>query len=266
MSKYIYHYTSLESFLLIATQLTLRLSNAKFMNDGNELEYGKQLFLKMLSDRKDLTPQDINQVASLFSENLAKGPETYAFCMTSLRDAFTQWKLYGDDGRGVAIGFDRGILEQIDDSSVGDVSYCATNQTERLKHHVAAIKTKSPIDLWLTIQGHIEPLIATFKQEEFATETETRMLSRVVDIDALDFAEEGCTTTIEAYPDKVHYFSRRGMIVPFIKKVIPRNSIREVIVGPRASVDHNIASFKAWIRSKAFADVPVFASTIKYQA
>ena len=266
MSKYIYHYTSLESFLKIAEHLTIRLSNAKFMNDGNELEYGKQLFLKLLSEREDLVPKDITQVQSLFSENLVEGPETYAFCLTSLRDAFTQWRLYGDDGRGVAIGFDREILKQIDDSAVNDVSYCATNQAERLKHHVDRINAKSLTDMWLMIQGHIEPMIATFKQAEFATETETRVLSRVVDIDAIDMTREGGSTTCEAYHDQVNYFPRGGMIVPYIEKVIPRESIQEIVIGPRACVGHNIAAFKAWMRSKGFADFPVIASKIRYQA
>lgn len=93
-STKLYHYCSMDSMHKILESNVLRAGNYKFMNDKGEGTYLSKFLSKVAEfDDNDFT---------LFDRYLAN---VFITSFSEKFDDLYQWKLYGDDGSGVAIGF-----------------------------------------------------------------------------------------------------------------------------------------------------------------
>ena len=97
--KIVYHYCSLDSFLQIITHKTIRLSSMRHMNDPNELKWGFNKYLLTY----DLTDEEKKEYEDKFQE---LSYNIHMACFSEQKDLLSQWRAYGDQGKGVAIGFD----------------------------------------------------------------------------------------------------------------------------------------------------------------
>lgn len=99
----LYHYTTIDSFNAIVSTKTLWASDCRYLNDRLELERAIELFLNEFSNgEKNALTQ------AFFYHRL-----THCHCIFSLSRSprvLSQWRAYGEDGRGVAIGFNRKFL------------------------------------------------------------------------------------------------------------------------------------------------------------
>jgi hypothetical protein len=120
-SGQVFHYTSL-STLEAATSgepagpsvfKCLRASSVAFMNDSEEYKYGHNLIASelkvMLDSATGLLKKVLVEIEQLTN---AMQPYVYCVCFSLLDDDLSQWRGYGDMGRGCTIGVDRAILEQ----------------------------------------------------------------------------------------------------------------------------------------------------------
>ncbi|MCB0703264.1 MAG: DUF2971 domain-containing protein [Ignavibacteriae bacterium] len=85
-----YHYTSIEAMISIVCNESLRLSAITSMNDRNEAIFSD----KLLGKTEKLTKTKIKAYNRRF-----------VMCFNKTADHFNQWRLYGNNGKGVAIGF-----------------------------------------------------------------------------------------------------------------------------------------------------------------
>ena len=124
-SNIIYHYCSLSTFLTIIKNKTLRLSNIIKSNDYLERSYLvsccedaiNDYFQKHFSDPdhpntkeiKDLVHKHLVAAVDELNQTALIG---HVLCFSRKGDLLSQWRGYGDDGKGVAIGFDRTVLER----------------------------------------------------------------------------------------------------------------------------------------------------------
>ncbi len=123
----LYHYCSIDTFMKIIENKTIRLSNIFKMNDYSEVmhvldflsyilveEYGNKPFIfpfpyKGIDNKNafDLIVSDIkksiNEVRFL----------SYIACFSEPEEALGQWNRYGNDGKGVAICYDGKMLYKI---------------------------------------------------------------------------------------------------------------------------------------------------------
>jgi hypothetical protein len=105
----LYHYCSLDTFLKIIENGSVRLSDLSQSNDAQEGRYVIKLLdghfdqmslpNKLIGILKDFFAQAINHIGAL------------GFCLSENGDLLSQWRGYGDDGRGVALGFNSFALE-----------------------------------------------------------------------------------------------------------------------------------------------------------
>lgn len=127
----VFHYCSVETFFSIITNKTLRLSDVVKSNDNMEVMWVKRHLLNMIKNGETFSYDEFTpEIKSVVSEDIyqAKIKEkieaffdrkeitskffTICFSGSKSEDMLSQWRGYGDDGRGVAIGFDKCILEK----------------------------------------------------------------------------------------------------------------------------------------------------------
>lgn len=121
----LFHYTSSDRFIKMLEKGNLRASNLWFMNDGSELTYAEQLLEGLIShyghrSGAEAVQEAFQKVTERLNPLREDLYDAYAFCVSEVDNDLSQWRAYGDDGRGVAVGFDPDALKN--QARVGDDS------------------------------------------------------------------------------------------------------------------------------------------------
>lgn len=129
-SKLGYHYTSVDILFKILEgisddEFTLHASSVFAMNDPSEFEYGLNHILNIVLPRLEVELQVENpnyQLSKLLDKDYVYNREAikmellkrisksndlpFVISYSKKRDYLSQWKSYGDDGKGIALGLD----------------------------------------------------------------------------------------------------------------------------------------------------------------
>ncbi len=129
-SECVYHYCSIETFKVIIEKKTIRFSNVFKMNDYSEVTHVLNHLNECLRDeyknRKENEgsfqccyrgmegEEALDKIVEDIKTDISKNRfQTYIACFSTEEDDLCQWRAYGDDGSGVAIGFDKKYLEHL---------------------------------------------------------------------------------------------------------------------------------------------------------
>ena len=108
------HYTNDAGFFGILNSGEIRCSDTSYLNDPSEIQYGIDIFYKLAEDPS--CPDDVrtlvNQMKSFIDEAAVQYNTSY-FCssFSSKENDLSQWRAYGDNGRGLCLVFDGPKLE-----------------------------------------------------------------------------------------------------------------------------------------------------------
>ena len=126
----LYHYCSVDTMLKIIQNSCIWLSDANKMNDKEELRYFacqmNELVSKLLDKhQREFDSNLINEtrkilnkhISSIFSGSayIVRNSRHYICCFSENGDLLSQWRAYGNDGKGVAIGFNARLLAKFSD-------------------------------------------------------------------------------------------------------------------------------------------------------
>jgi hypothetical protein len=105
------HYCSLDAFYSIMSTGRLRFSSARSTNDPSELSFGQNCVEEFLRDMSPtVRPAEKEWLKPVIEQR--QEFRAFVFCMSEAVDdeadvgELSQWRLYGSDGRGVALLFD----------------------------------------------------------------------------------------------------------------------------------------------------------------
>lgn len=123
----IYHYCSLETFVQIIKNKTIRLSDLDKTNDYMEKRWGMELLQEALKGEledncisMDLQEnywysEDAHNHIEQLNHDIERylKHQTLIACFSLESDQLGQWRAYGQDGEGIAIGFDYSYLKHL---------------------------------------------------------------------------------------------------------------------------------------------------------
>lgn len=139
----VYHYCNINTFNSIISNQSLRLSDITKSNDQLEMTWAidiiKNAFEKKYGEfknkiemetegilkkeieeisQKEKYMEHINEKISLFFEKNELKNKFFVICFSGENsgDLLSQWRGYGDDGRGISIGFNESMLKRIGDT------------------------------------------------------------------------------------------------------------------------------------------------------
>ena len=285
--KPLFHYTSVEGFLGIASSKTIWATNILYLNDASELNYSKELLRNELFEiRKKGFNINSNLETSvdhiffeIVEENIDKliPSQNFGFFVCSFseeKDLLSQWRGYCPEGIGFSLGFSKKLLTLCAEQSKFASKPCLYDeeaQTQSIRDLIkktsdrfrTEIKNSSQIwNAWDT-KGKILAadfmlefiaLAPTFKHHKFCEEKEWRIVASL---------------KMNHMNELIKFRSGRSMIIPYIEIYLPIKdgnlSIDEIVVGP--TTDHllSMASVEMLLRGKKIEYNELSYSTIPYR-
>jgi hypothetical protein len=240
---------------------SLWATSAFHLNDSREFTHGKEILSAALS----ALPRDALQKTMVGAIRRSDGLDVYCCCFTAVDDDLSQWRGYGDNGRGVCLEFDLAELT----GGIYGLGYWVIYGSRDDDGDKVAVARELVYYLHATIMGmlpdgakgivvdevreqltEIWPTLAlAFKHFAFSAEREFRIVYS------------------EAIGPTIPRSFRSGPLVPFVKlgmldgKLLPLKSIR---LGPAVSSDLDVRSLEFALGKLGLGAITVKRSDIPY--
>lgn len=254
----IYHYTSFDVFKSIfenvdETNKTLSFlaSNCAFMNDPTEIKEGIHFTIEMLNDFGGARWKRMNEVIGVtvdrvydtmlrMSTKVASGVP-YAISFSKNKDNINMWKMYGDSGRGISLGFNKDMLQEIEGRLSGCIYKKGIELIDDETRRRFVDKIEEILDQTPTAQSEmgqarrnfirfvdkISKLCSSIKNEAYKYEKELRLVK---------------------FEKKALFRVVNGHLIPYTQINIPIESLESIVLGPDCD-PRNEQAIKLFLRS-----------------
>ena len=284
-NRKLYHYTDLNGLLGIVQSNGLWLSEAKYLNDKEELINGKKLTIDLINYLlknkskyaifREVLMGVINKLeTNTFSNNYV--------CSFSLKeDDLDQWRAYGDRGSGICIEFTRDKEKYSLFETFNFMRFCNVIYNDEIKYKIlhSCIFTYyyyflhdkrygNKIDTEDYINSITLNLIRNylvFKNKSFESEQEVRLVYEDDPLEKKDFKNK-------------YFRNSNGILVPYIKindalihkdgkniADIEKLPISKVIVGPTTNQEITYQSIQEFLDFNGYQKNIVKKSNIPYR-
>lgn len=279
----LYHYSTLDAIMSIFKYKQLWLTKSEYLNDISEIKYSKTI-AKKVRDQAKVKYQDDELFMKLLEDNnddiFDKGIDAYILSMSMNADSLPLWSNYSNND-GYCIGLDRifiSVLNRLTDSAFqnihGFVVYDPNEQEKILSEEIS-----NAFDIWKEhgdgkhgndlnyLWNHI---IRTFyiyslffKDPSFSSEEEYRV---VVLMNKKRQYGGHFINSKEVSSEHIHFRSKNGAIVPFIKIPIAKDDenipVKSVSIGPRNNLDISAAGLRYYLDHNGYENCEIKKSII----
>lgn len=270
----LYHYTSLEVIKCIFEDytpenpyLTFGATNCAYMNDPREISEGIDLIkdaieniscpilkdrAKVILDCENL--KDMMLIGSAISSNLGVA---YAISFTRNCDNINMWRMYGNEGRGVVLGFDSNQIK----SENCDLSDCIYNCE---KDYDSIVNT---------LQEGMELFFSKLGQSLF--DISQRDYDLVRSLEAIGVIAARIKNGIYSYEKETRLITNcktskfrviNDILTPFTIIKLPLDSLKSIAIGPDCD-KRNINTLRLFFMSKGLRHLAdnIIESEIPYR-
>lgn len=226
----LHHFTSLETAYRIIIDDNIRLSHAEYSNDQMEMGEAKDIIRSELSSRS--SNPFFSQVLADY-ERLAPTLDAYIFCMATgnpavdpPQDILSQWRAYGQDGRGVCLTLDASKLGRLVSNTPGLRINPVIYQRATQVRFVGDILDRGLLKQADQVPNALEATIAALvfatplmKAPSFEEEREWRLIFMPPQIDLRP---------------QLGFYARRDFLAPYLDLTQLWNQLREAMISEAA--------------------------------
>jgi Protein of unknown function (DUF2971) len=242
----LYHYCNPETFLAVCSTRTLRFSDLFSMNDYLEIKWGYSVWEKAAGEVLDTVGKEFLDCIDLIVHESGIKALPMASCFSRNGDVLSQWRAYGADGMGYAIGFDPKLLAQLPVLPL-KIEYDPDVQIEEVKQFIVALHDLESKKSFPRGKEFFEACtrmamdLTSFKNPAFQEEDEVRLL-HVLNFEksnsSLKLVDPGGTAFgANVEPQQVKFRMSAGAPVAYLdidfSNQAAVNPIVEVVIGPR---------------------------------
>lgn len=296
-----YHYTSLPSFMAMLDgvnngNLYFHASDVYYMNDPTEIEFGFSEISKCFVQIEDslhvndatyqlsklwdkdsrITPDEWRHIFYERSKKHSRHP--YIISYSRCRESLPMWRMYGDDGKGVSLGFDVRIylkekpaingIRQIDMTDVDFKNPCSIDV------EYGSVSNGSTI--YFLIRTSYSQYWQSVKMEKNGNkilDKQLNALSKMLSMatpfikhDAYSYEEESRIISFAKNIDEIrHKISSYGQVIPFVEIKLPQNDLKEVIIGPCCNYELSKRCISTRLQQLGMNDVEITYSQVPYR-
>lgn len=242
--KTVYHYTSVKAFKSILSNQSIRLTDLFTTNDYKEVIWFFEQFDSYLKSLKELSPREqekIIVVREVFRQNLLNA---FAASFSDQADDLSQWRGYGDNGAGIALGIcpqtfnitrdlpERRAEGENQPYSLAFIKVSYDEEEQRIFiQEILNDVLREKLDI-LTAGSSLAKIAYTCKQNVWNSEHEWRILYTPLIVPYNTVREDSLVSQIKEYyttpvPRKYGLFK------------LLNNSFSEIILGPKCKLTQN---------------------------
>jgi hypothetical protein len=279
-TKIIYQYTNIEALFngiivkdpqKINEEICLWASHYMYLNDPTEIETGQKYFEEILSQY--FIEEDNNDAKN---DSICDA-EYFITSFSTTMDSLPMWSMYGKNGAGIALGFDRDLIHKGSnevflykcvylDKDVKDkiASFC--ERYKRKKMTIEALKLTIIIVFLAALFGKNEKHIA--EQLDDSGIMSFLLFMMFAKNPAYEYENE---IRLLIQPDKDSKISKNkyrcqnNLIIPYIENFFPKKALKEVWIGPTNDRERTKKSLKAYLDYMGFSDVEIKQSEVPYR-
>lgn len=292
----LYHYTSTDGLKSIIENKTIRFSDYRFLNDIDELEYGKKVFRQVLDELKNETPEYLKYISQWEGElkNIEEGKinylkpvssagngavncvlcesenfHYYILSLTTLSDNKDMWNMYSGNNPGYRLKINGNKLMKyfynIRDSYLKKGIFFSFEH--RMPVHYGDDVKKFFKEVLLTEfqienpsinqSGFIFRLYAFVKDEAFRSESEYRL--------GFCFVDKMDNSQINSVNAKKVFMNKNGTIYPYMEfQNFPFDKIvEEIMISPYNKSELAEIGLKEFLRANKLENVKIKRSEIR---
>lgn len=242
-----FHYTDIHGFLGILGSGTLRMCSHRTMNDSMELKWSIRKKLKAI--QKEVNDPLQHDLLNEIENSLKSVPlHAYLTCFSMEKDSLSQWRAYGDDGKGVAIGFDleathfdhkpprvgpesdmlAGYFDVLYDS---ESLQAGVNAYIELFNQYIDILKQNPLMMKRyanEIAVYLLQDSAVHKNPAFEEEKECRIIN---------FTYQNYNGNFIGTTSDIKFKASGRRLTSYFEYKFPKNIVTEIVLGPKAEID-----------------------------
>lgn len=276
MPSVVYYYCTVDTLVKIVSNKTLWLTNLFFLNDSEEHFWLRNKARSFIAEMIERHPDEFG---FQYLETILKQEwrhEIYCSCFSEHHDLLSQWRAYGDDGKGFAIGFSTGHLKWLADKVQGAFANVIYDNEEQRALVENAFELYPRLcdgeDPTIeegsgTILHRISEAASRCKSMAFSEEAEWRLVCRPSYVEPQD-------ESIWSKALSPRFVERRGVITPFVELPLVEGSaytkrgteaIKEIILGPKNTSAEQKYSLEAMLIRGGFKRVELRHSAVSYR-
>lgn len=229
-------------------EIRLWASSLAYMNDPAELETGVAVAVKLFKDEFDI---DL-RVKQGIIEKVQN--DTYVTSLTPNVDCLPMWNMYGNNGHGVALGFDSTILTK---SANVRLFKCLYNTTSTIRSFIKKWKNDEP------------DKIEKFLMKELSIDISDYPLYLLLNLMLLSkdkgYSYEKEVRAIMSSKEPVKYRYGRGYIIPYKEYNLPAQALRKIWIGPSIDQETAYRSVRTYLDYLGLNHVQIETSLIPYR-
>ena len=248
--RLLHHYTSLDAIcggLLSKEGLSFRLTHYAYLNDKREFDLGRDLFTIRLNGAQKEYIQFMN-----------KEPY-YILAFSRQADFLPMWSMYGKNGNGIMLSLKTDDIFNSVGSVLAEYMYCDEKFNFKNPEHEDYIKEiiKSYYQIKSSgkyddvgtyhIRMKLNEMVPLIKSNYFSYEDEIRLVLKEED------------------KRKVSYRTNGKIIIPYITKMLPKESLGKNTIGPTLDATRTKQSLRMYLDYMEYDDVKIEISNAPYR-
>lgn len=263
----VYHYTNEPALLNIIDKKQMWATDLRFMNDPEELTYGRELLEEALLEaaRREKHEQRFRWLALMTGQlrELTRTSNWYSISVCQTADLASQWREYGYGGQGFVLGWSIDTLPPEVPLHV-EVIYEKTRQMklarDLIEIHLKTLRPKKDLgrgrgnDAMLRASGSLgvllNILLYNFKSDRWTSENEIRYVYQGLN------GKPPAGTVVKMRPGG-------AVEKPYIESDFSAVPLRVVIVGPRVD-DRAAQRIRRSLDMHGYVNTPMYRSAAEF--
>ncbi|HIW42839.1 MAG TPA: DUF2971 domain-containing protein [Candidatus Mediterraneibacter vanvlietii] len=243
MNEVVYHYCSVETFFNIVKNSSIWLSDIAKSNDYQECVRCREIVNNEIEEylRDDVEALKVWRTWYEEGAYSYSSTKTFCVCFSGSKDKLSQWRGYAQDGKGVAIGFDKELLEELNQISefhiaFGKVLYDNPEEYVQgiIADNIKKFEYKSVGHVALELSENYRMQFPFVKNPGFKEENEWRVVV------CSGIGHYNIPSSDNILFSKVKYRTANNKLVPYIEmnfEKVKQNIIKEIFIGPKSEVE-----------------------------
>jgi len=269
----LYHYASTAAVMSMLQAREMWASDLRFQNDPRELKYAYEVF-DAWRRKKSISRLCEAVVEQAFSQETAR--HAFSLSFSAERDLLSQWRAYGEGGRGLCIG--------VDTYAIKAAQHVVASAETRLLLFPVIYDLSAQEDYLDRIFGAIFHVIdsagPTEPEEDVVREAASFMRSYFYPLRVMfkhsAYRDEGEWRFVKIQPHRkmsdVRVRVNGANLIPYLPLRLAVDAsgnasfpLREIVLGPGRNVELDRAALEIFLTSNGYGDVAVMASAIAFR-